>query len=504
MKRRSIWIIIGLMTLALTGIITLQANWIVSTIKLNEERFDKGVASAIMHLSERLEKKERMAALESMNGFESNFIEQELRQVFKGGPMEFPTGDLNESGLPNDRLAAFLIKQNSCDCESCRLDRKVQYYQIVQKRFQRLNMDLSERIGDPRILHAILREELDNAGISTTYHYGVYSNETNNFIINNGHYVVHDINEQVSRGGGYDELLNSQYRVSLFPEGQEVPGFLMIYFPAKNTAVWASVIRNLVASILFMAIILFCFAYTIMIIFRQKKVSEMKNDFINNMTHEFKTPIATISLAADAISSPTISGNADKVKRFADIIRQENRRMNSHVEQVLQMALLDKPKFEISTGEVNIHEVITTAIQNFELQVEQRDGTIQTALNADNFTIFGDSTHLSAAIHNLLDNANKYSPEQPTIMVRTRNKSLALIIEVEDRGIGIQKDSLKHIFDKFYRVHTGNRHDVKGFGLGLGYVKAIMDAHNGEIKVASEPGKGSTFSLIFPLKRRNL
>lgn len=506
MKRSSIWIIIGLMSVALAGIISLQANWIISTIRLNEERFDKNVFAAIYHLAERLESRERLQALESMNGFESFFLENELRQVFKSENkdfLEFPIGVLPESGLPNDRLAAFLLSQNDCDCESCRLDRQIRYYQIMQKRMQRQHLDLYERIGDLRIFDALLREELENTGIGTPYHYGIYSNESNNFIINNGHYVIPESSEQVSRMGGFDHLLNSHYRVSLFPEEREVPGFLMIFFPGKATTIWSSVIRNLVGSVLFTGIILFCFAYTIMVIFRQKKVSEMKNDFINNMTHEFKTPIATISLAADAISNPSVAGNAEKTGRFANIIREENRRMNSQVEKVLQMALIEQQNLEMKRTRVDMHEIIRTAVANFALQVESRNGTIRTDLQAANHEVLGDPTHLAAIIHNLLDNANKYSTDNPEVTVLTRSNHRIMEISVEDNGIGIDRESQKHIFDRFYRVHTGNRHDVKGFGLGLSYVKAIMDAHGGSVKVKSEYGKGSTFSLLFPLDVMN-
>jgi two-component system phosphate regulon sensor histidine kinase PhoR len=503
MKRSSIWIIIGLMTIALAGIISLQANWIISTIHLNEERFDKNVFAAIFHLAERMESQESMAALESMNGFESNFLEQEIRQVLQTGSPNLP--DLSadqflDEELPNDRLAAILLNQNSCDCASCRLDRQVKYYQIMRKRLQRSEYSLPERIGDLTVLQTMLQEELENAGISTPFHFGIFSNESNSFIINDGHYVVQDLNEQVSQIGGFDELLNSKYRVSLFPEGKKVPGFLMIYFPGKVTAVWGSVLRNLVGSVLFTGIILFCFAYTIMIIFRQKKVSEMKNDFINNMTHEFKTPIATISLAADSISSPMISGDSTKVRRFADIIRQENRRMNNQVEKVLQMALIEKQDYMLNLGPVNLHDVILAAVNNFALQIEQREGKITTDLAASNPIIQGDQTHIASMIHNLLDNANKYSPEKPEILISTRMRPKGVEIAIRDHGLGISKEARKHIFEKFYRVHTGNLHDVKGFGLGLSYVKAMMDAHHGQVEVESEQGKGSNFILFFPFK----
>ncbi|HND88642.1 MAG TPA: HAMP domain-containing sensor histidine kinase, partial [Saprospiraceae bacterium] len=208
--------------------------------------------------------------------------------------------------------------------------------------------------------------------------------------------------------------------------------------------------------------------------------------------------IATISLAADSISSPMILGNPDKIRRFVDIIRQENRRMNSQVERVLQMALIDKKDFELKVDQLNLHEVIQQATSNFSLQVERREGTLKTDLRSTRPVIEGDATHIASVIHNLLDNANKYSPEKPEITVSTRDVPMGVELTVSDKGLGISKDARKHIFDKFYRVHTGNLHDVKGFGLGLSYVKTIMVAHKGLIDVHSELGQGSSFVLTFP------
>lgn len=226
----------------------------------------------------------------------------------------------------------------------------------------------------------------------------------------------------------------------------------------------------------------------------------MKTDFINNMTHEFKTPIATISLAADTIGNQQIIDKPDKIRRFLDIIRQENRRMNSQVERVLQMALIDKDDFQMKVAEVNMHQVIEQATANFGVQIEKREGSLNMYLEATRAVVEGDATHLTGIIHNLLDNANKYSPDKPEIIIRTRDVPMGIEITVQDHGIGISKEARKHIFDKFYRVHTGNVHDVKGFGLGLSYVKAIVVAHKGIIDLKSEPGKGSSFVITLPLK----
>ena len=502
MKRSSIWIIIGLMSVALVGIISVQATWIVGTIRLNQERFDKNVFAALGRFADRIESRESLAGIESMNGFETTYLEEEVRRVSESGVSDVPDlyGDpLVKDGLPNDRLAALLLRQNPCDCPTCRNERAMKYYHILRQRIQRTDLSLSDRLGDPLELSAMLRDAFEDAGIHASYTFGVYANENKSFIINNGHYTVPAFDGQVSVVGGFDQLLNSAYRVSLFPDADGQAGFLMVHFPERVSEIWGSVIRNLIGTVLFTGIILFCFAYTIVVIFRQKKVSEMKNDFINNMTHEFKTPIATISLAADSIASPRVTGDADKVKRFADIIRQENRRMNDQVEKVLQMALIEKRDLNLSFGAVDLHQVVRDAASNFALQIEQREGRLQLDLTAANAVVEGDRTHIAAMVHNLLDNANKYSPERPDILVASRATPRGLELSVSDHGIGISREARKDIFEKFYRVHTGNLHDVKGFGLGLSYVRAMMQAHHGSVEVDSEPGKGSTFTLIFPL-----
>ena len=227
----------------------------------------------------------------------------------------------------------------------------------------------------------------------------------------------------------------------------------------------------------------------------------MKTDFINNMTHEFKTPIATISLAADSIQSPMISGNKDKVNRFAGIIKQENKRMLEQVEKVLQMAKFDRENLNLKLTQVDIHNLITLAVNNVSLQVGLKEGTVNSELNASKHIIEADENHISNIIHNLLDNANKYTPIKPDIKVITKDKAEGIEIIVKDNGIGLSKEARKHIFEKFYRVHTGNLHDVKGFGLGLSYVKALVTAHSGSVSVKSELGKGSSFIINFPYKQ---
>jgi two-component system phosphate regulon sensor histidine kinase PhoR len=476
MNAQRIRLIIGLMTLALVGIIYLQIYWIGWSIRLNEEQFDKNVYAALNRVADKLQFYDTRALMEASDQIRGDGDAQRMTQMLRGG---------NADSMPKQTGNGQSFEDNVTMWEAM----KITQWLEVKPLAERVQLDL---------LAQSVREEIESRGIRTDYQYGIYSKERSSYVIVNDHFVVEDSGPQISHGGA-PTLFNSPYKVPLFTQDPiESPGYLSLYFPNRTTLVIGSVIGILLLSVAFTGIILFCFLYTIQVIYRQKQLSEMKNDFINNMTHEFKTPIATISLAADSIGSPMIMSHPEKIKRFVDIIRQENRRMNSQVERVLQMALIDKKDFELSIGELNLHEVIQQAVDNFSLQVEKREGTLQTDLKAERPVIEGDATHIASIIHNLLDNANKYSPEKPDITISTCDVPMGVEITVTDKGMGISKEARKHIFDKFFRVHTGNIHDVKGFGLGLSYVKAIMTAHRGLIDLKSEPGKGSSFSLTFP------
>jgi len=432
------------MSIALIGIGALQMYWINWSIKLGKDNFEINIQDALNNVARYLTQQEEI---------ETNAI------TF------------------------------SVDSEAQKIK--------LQRRFQ----SVEKRLPSPAKLQQLIDRELSSRGIFTEYRYGVFSTLRNSFVIKNGNYQVDDFGPQLVVPEYTDselQLINSKYKIPLYTEGIRSPGYLYMYFPYLNSFVWNSTWKSLLAALLFTSVILFCFIYTILIVFRQKKVSEMKTDFINNMTHEFKTPIATISLAADSIQSPMISGNKDKVNRFAGIIKQENKRMLEQVEKVLQMAKFDRENLNLKFTTVNIHSIIEQAVSNISLQVSQKDGTIETILEADKYMIDADENHISNIIHNLLDNANKYTPEKPKIKVYTIDRAEGIEIIVEDNGIGLSKEARKHIFEKFYRVHTGNLHDVKGFGLGLSYVKALVTAHSGSVNVKSELGKGSSFVLNFP------
>ncbi len=477
MNKKAIWSIIGLMSTALIGIILLQINLIRSAAELKEDQFEQNVFDALNDVASQLEKDEEFQESFHRNGYSLRKNEEQRERISLITSMpEIPFSSLD---ILKDREAVNAI---------------------LKKNQRARNRQLVKRIDIQR-LDEYIRRELADHNIRTDFHYGVFSTEEakNCFIIEDGHYVVEEtepkyfLPEQKS-------LYNSEYKVHLFSTGISSPGMLMVFFPRKSDFVWSQLWVNVISSILFTLIIMFCFGYTIDVIFKQKKLSEIKTDFINNMTHEFKTPIATISLAADSITSPMISGNTEKVQRFANIIKQENKRMNSQVEKVLQMALLDKKEFQLNLTAINLHDVIASALENIGLQVERKEGKVFSDLKAARPVVEGDLTHISNMIHNLLDNANKYSFEKPEISIHTKNVPNGVEVSVKDKGIGMSKEARKHIFDKFYRVHTGDLHDVKGFGLGLSYVKAMITAHKGTIDVKSELGKGSSFTLFFPFR----
>ncbi len=471
MNKKIIWAITILMSVALLGIAVTQFVWIKAQVDLNEKNFDDKVIMAMHKVKTRLQKDTET------KDFITNYWTPQNRK--------------NNPNVENAKLISnILLKEQTYP----------NYYQIADIMRTIDPEGMLENINKEN-LDRYINEELSDQGINLKYDYGVYSNKHNDFVIRNGNFAVQvEGNSSPAYVGATRGLYDSKYRVQLFNDEESLTGFLKVFFPNKRSWLWVSVLPSMLSSLLFTSLILFCFAYTIFIIFRQKKVSEMKTDFINNMTHEFKTPIATISLATDSITNGAVISNTDKVKRFAGIIKQENKRMLNQVEKVLQMARIDKQDFDLKITNVNMNDVVFQASENSRLKLINRNGHLITQLNAVHPHVEGDLTHISNIIHNLLDNAEKYSKEIPQISITTNNYEQGVKVDITDKGIGMTKESLKHIFDKFYRVHTGNRHDVTGFGLGLSYVKALMNAHKGTVKVESELGVGSTFSLFFPFK----
>lgn len=335
-----------------------------------------------------------------------------------------------------------------------------------------------------------LQRALAFSNINTPYEYA---------IIRNG--VVQD---GVYKKSDKADFSKSKYMVRLFPDnfiGQDV--ILSVIFPQRTNYVLGSMTALLGGSMIFSLFILATFALSLYFIIRQKKISEMKSDFLNNMTHEFKTPIATISLAADTITNPKVIKDETSVRHFIGMIKKENSRMNKKVETILQIASLDKKEIDFKFEPVSLHTIIRHAVEMMEIQVQQKKGRIVVNLDAGKDEICGDSDHLINLVNNFLDNAIKYSPESPEITVTTGNTDSGVILSFEDKGIGMTKSVQSKIFERFYRQASGNVHDVKGFGLGLNYARAIIDAHKGTVTVSSEPGKGSRFDIFLPFNWEN-
>ena len=347
--------------------------------------------------------------------------------------------------------------------------------------------DWDVRNIDEEQLQKVLEEELLNRDVPIPFEYAILHDST--FI--NKQPVADSLKLQLS-----------EFKVNLYPNDIFQKNLkLALWFPGRDSFIYRSINWLLLSSFLFSLIILVTFGLSVFYILRQKKISEMKSDFINNMTHEFKTPIATISVATDSIVNEKVLSDTDKIKYFAGMIKKENNRMNRQVEDILTIARLDRKDFEFVWQAIDVHELIKDAMQGIILQVEKQGGKINLELNAANPVITTDPMHCTNVFYNLLDNAMKYSVNSPDIKITTVNKPKGVMVSVEDKGIGMTKSVQSQIFERFYRQTSGNIHNVKGFGLGLNYVKAVLEANLGNISVQSEPGKGSRFDVFLPFVR---
>jgi len=300
----------------------------------------------------------------------------------------------------------------------------------------------------------------------------------------------------------------STFMPLLVPSGSDLEGLvpmetLTVVVPGFKDVVMKEMRIKIMGVILFTLIIIAAFYVTVSTLVRQKKLSEIKNDFINNMTHEFKTPLATISLAVDALRNEKVANDKTRSAYFSGIIKEENKRMNKQVEIILQAALSDRQELQLNLQPIHVHKVIQDSMENFQLQLQEKQGKSELLLNAGNDLLQADEVHFTNLISNLIDNAVKYSRDRLVIKITTHNSPRGLIIRIEDNGIGMNKETQRRIFEKFYRAHTGNIHNVKGFGLGLSYVKTVVDAHHGKIKVESTIGKGTAFTMEFPIRNRS-
>jgi len=342
---------------------------------------------------------------------------------------------------------------------------------------------------NPVQLDSLLKAEIRNQHIDIPFEYGVHSGQARQVFF-------------ASNRVANSSIPVNAFTINLFTNDLHAKDdVLYVLFPDKNPFINGSAFWVMLVSVMLCSLIIGLFYVSVSTILKQKKLSEVKNDFINNMTHEFKTPISTISLACEMLQDQDMQTHTGQMNRYLRVIADENRRLGSQVEKVLQAAVLDKGKLRLKVTTIDIHEVIDDVLQNIAVQIEKREGTIDLQLNAENTRIEADEVHITNLIYNLLDNANKYSPDHPQIAIHTRNVPEGILVSIADHGIGMTKEAISRIFDKFYRVSTGNLHNVKGFGLGLSYVKTVVDAHNGQIHVESQPGSGSTFSVMIPYQQ---
>jgi two-component system phosphate regulon sensor histidine kinase PhoR len=364
-----------------------------------------------------------------------------------------------------------------------RVSNKIIFLENIMDRILYSTPDIRERI-DPENLKAMLRTALSNVGIDLDFEFSIRS----------GRYGI------IWKTPGFDDKPGTnKFIIQLFPN-DPVPGQnqLVMYCLQEKQYKFESIGSLGFLSVLFTLFLLILSTSTFVVIFRQKKISEIRNDFINNMTHELKTPISTISLASQLMADKSIPEKNKNIDSLAKVISDESMRLKFQVEKVLQMAIFEKTKMKLNLASMDIHRILTNAVDNFSLQIESRQGKITTDFKAASSLAMIDEIHFTNAVSNLIDNAIKYSKEKPAINIATKNARKGIIIVIEDKGIGISKENQKRIYDKFYRVHSGNVHNVKGFGLGLSYVKKIIEEHNGTIKVESQLNKGTKFILFIP------
>lgn len=512
MKKSFITALIVLICVALIGLIAIQIYWIQNSIALRDAQFRYNVKIAITefnHVLEREEAKERIriyemnrkAALdldsiiksrpkasvyvtnEDIGGDTAVYISPDGGFTFKFSNQKTTTRVFDPFNMSDVRSADIEVSTSRFSQEQSEL------FSELLAGFIQLEMgnDFISRHTVGSLDSLIKRNLTEVGGISASYHFGIFD------VYDQPVILAKEANAQMN------ELLKAGFRSRLFPnDTNQEPYYLRIWFPDQDSYLLKTLWPLLFASAIFMLTVIFAFGYSIRTILYQKKLSAIKNDFINNMTHELKTPIATISLACEALSDPVMSKSEVRVGQFLKMIREENKRLGVLVENVLRSAVLDRGEMRLSRDKVDFHEVILAAIRNIELQAQQKGGEIVTDLLAKSPIIKGDKVHLTNVIYNLLDNAIKYSQENLQIKVSTSSNESYLLVCIEDNGIGIKKEDQARIFEKLFRVHTGNVHDIKGFGLGLSYVKMIVEKHHGTVSVRSDYGKGSTFIIQLP------
>lgn len=517
MNRRLNILVIGFITLALVGLIGIQLYWIRNAIQLKETNFRASVNEALSSVVNKLEKIEAAKNMQKRMRFQQQgadlfsqidsldyLVQEEIhaytqyRPIAENPKQTTPNNAWNNTSAHHTDSLESTFNQGASVSDSMSWQKHTERMNHLSRQKNKLMNEvfgdmysvqaakpIEQRI-DTRILDSLIQTELAARGIDTDFDYGVFNTVNRQMVLQ-------------KTGNNLVKLMNEGFAFTLFPsEMFRAPDYLLVYFPGEKRFLLHQMANMLGVSVLLILIIILSFAYTMSTLIRQKKLTAMKNDFVNNMTHEFKTPISTIALACEALNDKDLQKIEGLTQNYTNIIQEENRRLGSMAEKILQTALLDKGKLKLKKESINIHHIIADVIKNIGIQVAINDGEIHEDLKAFQAEIIADKMHVTNLIFNLMENANKYSPKRPQIVIATENNTEGILVSVKDNGIGISKANQRKIFDNLYRVPTGNIHNVRGFGLGLSYVKAIVESHNGEILVESEINKGSTFTVFLP------
>jgi signal transduction histidine kinase len=516
MKRTTIVLLAVFFFLAISGLILIQLYWIRGAIAVTDQQFrylaNKALESVVLGLEEKeliqnivedidpastdsvtaivpsnsplakkLQRYQSNSALLEMYGLNNPgkpiAITSSGHKIFLSSE-NISTFSTDEATEPSSQIANSEIKG--------RVTNKIVSLEKIMEKILRNTPDIRERINAEKLKDE-LRTALNNVGIYLDFEFSIRS----------GRYGT------IWKTPGYnDKPGTNKFIIQLFPNDPVPSQNQIVLYCLQEQHYKFEKIGNLgFITLLFTLILLILSTGTFIVIFRQKKISEIRNDFINNMTHELKTPISTISLASQMMADKTIAEKDKNIDGLAKVISDESMRLKFQVEKVLQMAIFERMKMKLNLVETDIQSIIEKAVENFALQIGSRNGRITTDLKATRTFVYIDEIHFLNSISNLIDNAIKYSKDKPDITISTWNNKKGIMITIEDKGIGISKENLRRIFDKFFRVHSGNVHNVKGFGLGLSYVKKIIDEHNGSIKAESQVNKGTKFTLFLPQNR---
>lgn len=520
--------LVVIMSLSLLGIILIQLYWINTTYENNEKQFKYTINQVLGNVAEKIQSKEKFDFYRNLQDYKNAtgktpnkkdikeifYIERDSRtndeiiysnKVYledfslKGSIFDTEAHSSFKNYSSKRKLEVFHGDKQNVDQQgnlhSRSFNTESSPDEIIEKEgdldigYEMMYYDLmpvkpiEERVNT-KVLEELLQSELKQNGVDTSYEYGLFSNglttpiASSNFVFNE----------------------NNTYSVAMLPDIDNHSKYqLYVSFPNKSKYLYSDLLPFILISLLFTSVIIAAYYSAMSQLRKQRQIAEIKNDFINNMTHEFKTPIATINLALDAIKNPKIISDEEKVKRYTQMIREENKRMHAQIENILRISKLEKREIDVPKERVDFHEIIEDAIEHISLIVEDRGGKIDFSFQAQRDTVLVNSTHMTSVLVNILDNAVKYSPEAPVIEVTTENIKEFILVKIKDQGQGMSKQAQKRIFEKFYRENTGDLHNVKGHGLGLSYVKQIIDDHNGQVFVESEKGKGSTFYVKLPL-----